>query len=166
MKKILSIAIIALSCITFSTQAQHKHTEESKATPSAVKGQVYGEKIPEKKVVKGKDFEGKLQGENPVRMQVKGTVTAVCKARGCWAKVDIGDGKEVFVKMKDYGFFLPLDAKGKEVLLSGEAFVETHSVEDLKEQAKYQKKTEEEINAITKTEDELRFTAHGITVLN
>ncbi len=166
MKKILSIAIIALSGFAFSAQAQHKHTEESKATPPAVKGQVYGENIPEKKVVKAKDIDKKLNGENPVKMQLKGTITAVCQARGCWATVDLGGGKEVFVKMKDYGFFLPTDAKGKEILLSGDAFIETHSVEELKERAEYQKKTEAEINAITKPEEELRFMAHGITVLN
>lgn len=166
MKKIISIAILALSSVAFSANAQHKHTEESAATPSAVKGQIYGENIPEKRLVAAKDLDKKLNGEVPVKMQVKGTVTAVCKARGCWATVDLGEGKEVFVKMKDYGFFLPMDAKGKEVLLSGDAFVETHSVEDLKEKAKYQKKSEAEINAIAKPEEELRFTAHGITVLN
>ncbi len=48
MKKFLSIAVFALSGLAFQAQAQHKHTEESKATPSAVKGQVYGENIEEK----------------------------------------------------------------------------------------------------------------------
>ncbi|OJV56034.1 MAG: hypothetical protein BGO31_18335 [Bacteroidetes bacterium 43-16] len=166
MKKFLSIAVFALSGLAFQAQAQHKHTEESKATPSAVKGQVYGEDIEEKNTVKGKDFDRQLKGENPVRMQVKGTVTGVCKARGCWATVDIGDGKELFVKMKDYGFFLPMDAKGKQVLLSGDAFVETHSVDDLREKARSQKKSEAEVEKITNPEDELRFTAHGITILN
>lgn len=166
MKKFLSIAAFALSGLAFQAQAQHKHTEESKATPSAVKGQVYGEDIEEKTLVKSKDFNRHLNGENPVKMQVKGTVTGVCKARGCWATVDIGDGKELFVKMKDYGFFLPMDAKGKQVLLSGDAFVETHSIDDLKEKAKSQKKSEAEINKINKPEEELRFTAHGITILN
>lgn len=166
MNKILGIGLLTLSCFAFQANAQHKHTEESKATPSAVKGQVYGENIAEKKLVTAKELDKKLNGETPVRMQLKGTVTAVCKARGCWATVDLGEGKEVFVKMKDYGFFLPMDAKGKQVLLSGDAFIETHSVEDLKEKATYQKKSEAEINAITKPEDELRFTAHGITVLN
>lgn len=166
MKKILSIAVFALSGLAFQAQAQHKHTEESKATPPAVKGQVYGEDIEEKNPVKSKDFNRRLNGENPVRMQVKGTVTNVCKARGCWATVDIGDGKELFVKMKDYGFFLPMDAKGKQVLLSGDAFVETHSIDELREKAKSQKKSEAEINKIDKPEEELRFTAHGITILN
>lgn len=166
MKKMISIAGLALITCVFSAQAQHKHTEESKATPPAVKGQVYGDDIPEKKLVSAKALDKKLNGEHPVKMQLKGTVTEVCKARGCWATVDLGDGKEVFVKMKDYGFFLPLDAKGKDVLLSGEAFVETHTVEELKEKAKGQKKSEAEINAISRPEEELRFTAQGITVLN
>jgi hypothetical protein len=166
MKKIFALLALSMALFTTSVQAQHQHTEESKATPSAVKGQVYGENIPEKKVVKGKDFVKKLDGENPVQMQVKGTVTGVCKARGCWITVDIGNDKEVFVKMKDYGFFMPMDAMGKEVLLSGEGFVETTSVEELKEKAKEKNKSEAEINAIKKPKENLRFTAHGITVLN
>lgn len=166
MKKIIALVAIAVAVFATNAQAQHKPTEESKATPSAVKGQVYGDNIPEKKVVKGKDFVKKLDGENPVQMQVKGTVTGVCKARGCWITVDLGNDKEVFVKMKDYGFFMPMDAMGKEVLLSGEGFVETISVEELRENAKAKKKTEEEIKAINKPKENLRFTAQGITVLN
>lgn len=166
MKKFLGILMISIAGFTYSASAQHKHTEESAATPPAVKGQVYGEDIAERKVVSASELEKNLKGEVPVRMQLKGTITAVCQARGCWATVDVGEGKEVFVKMKDYGFFLPTDASGKEVLLSGDAFVETHTVEALREKAKKQNKSQEEINAITEDEHQLRFTAYGITVLN
>jgi len=36
------------------------------------------------------------------------------------------------VRFKDYGFFMPLDASGKEVIVAGKAFVTEVSVADLK----------------------------------
>ncbi len=37
------------------------------------------------------------------------TVTEVCKAKGCWMKLQMEDGSKVMVKFKDYGFFMPKD---------------------------------------------------------
>ncbi|HRP90311.1 MAG TPA: DUF4920 domain-containing protein [Edaphocola sp.] len=173
MKKIIGISLCAVLFLSYATQAQDvdkepgcTKVEETTAIPSAKKGQVYGADIAAKNIVKSKDFKKQLHGENPVKMQVKGVVTSVCQARGCWAMVDLGDGNEVFVKMKDYNFFLPTDIKGKEILLSGQAFVDTHSVEELRDAARDQNKSDEEIEKINKPEEELRFTAFGVTVLN
>ena len=168
MRKVLSLCLIVVAGLfSNGSFAQEEHGPTSDVPiPSAVKGQVYGQDIPEKNVVSAKAYEKKLNGENPVKMQVKGTVTGVCKARGCWVTVDIGKGKEVFVKMKDYGFFMPMDAKGKTVLLSGDAFVETTSVAELRDQAKEDNQSAEEIAKIKSPEKDLKFTAYGITILD
>jgi len=158
MKKFFGI--ILLSAFTYTAAVA-----QGNITPAA-KGVVYGANIAEKKVVSGGDFEQKLKGETPVKMQVKGTVTSVCEKRGCWANVDLGDGKKVFVKMKDYAFFVPMDLVGKSVLLSGEAYQETTSVEELRHYAEDAKKSKEEIEAIKEPQVNNRFTAAGITVLN
>lgn len=152
--------ILLLSAVTYTAALA-----QGNITPAA-KGVVYGAKIAEKKVVSGSDFEQKLKGETPVKMQVKGTVTSVCEKRGCWANVDLGEGKTVFVKMKDYGFFVPMDLVGKSVLLSGEAYQESTSVEELRHYAEDAKRSKEEIEAITEPKVNNRFTAAGITVLN
>lgn len=158
MKKFFGI--ILLSALTYTgVQAQ------GNITPAA-KGVVYGASIAEKKVVSGNDFEQKLKGETPVKMQVKGKVTSVCEKRGCWANVDLGNGKTVFVKMKDYAFFVPMDLVGKSVLLSGEAYQESTSVEEQRHYAEDAKKSKEEIEAITEAKVNNRFTAAGITVLD
>ena len=51
---------------------------------------------------------------------VKGEVTAVCKAKGCWMTMA---GKKTTsrarVTFKDYAFFVPMDVKGKKVRLHG-----------------------------------------------
>ena len=45
---------------------------------------------------------------------VKAKVNAVCQVKGCWMTlVDDDPGDEIFVKFKDYGFFMPLDLSGE-----------------------------------------------------
>ena len=52
---------------------------------------------------------------------VKGEVTAVCKAKGCWMTM-AGEKttSRARVTFKDYAFFVPKDVKGKKVRLKGE----------------------------------------------
>lgn len=50
---------------------------------------------------------------------VSGTVEAVCQKKGCWMVVKDGD-KTARVMMKDHAFAVPIDARGKAVLVEGE----------------------------------------------
>ena len=63
---------------------------------------------------KAKDFAGK-------QVKVSACVTKVCKKKGCWFVMagNQGDGRYVRVKMKDYGFFVPLDCDGKNAVVEG-----------------------------------------------
>ncbi|HIA01444.1 MAG TPA: DUF4920 domain-containing protein [Myxococcales bacterium] len=63
---------------------------------------------------KAKDFAGK-------QVKVSARVTKVCKKKGCWFVMagNQGDGRYVRVKMKDYGFFVPLDCDGKNAVVEG-----------------------------------------------
>ena len=55
-------------------------------------------------------------GETPVK--VSGTVEAVCQKKGCWMVVK--DGTEsARVLMKDHGFAVPMDSRGKSVVVEG-----------------------------------------------
>ena len=56
------------------------------------------------------------------KQHFRGTVTEVCKAKGCWMKVALENGEETMVKFKDYGFFVPKDMAGKEVVINGHRF--------------------------------------------
>lgn len=96
-----------------------------------------------------------------ITTKMVGTITEVCPKKGCWMNLDMGDGKTVKVRFKDYGFFMPLDAKG-EVIINGKAFVSETSVEDLKHYAEDAKKSEEEIAAITEPEITFGFEADGV----
>jgi hypothetical protein len=105
------------------------------------------------------------EDESKTPVKIKGKVLDVCSKKGCWAKVQINDQETAFVKMKDYGFFLPLSAIGKTVVIDGEAYVETTSVEELKHYAEDAKKAQAEIDAIKEPGKQIRLTANGIRVV-
>lgn len=96
-----------------------------------------------------------------INSKFKGTIKEVCSKKGCWMTLDIGDDKEVMVRFKDYGFFMPLNAEG-EVVVNGKAFVKETSVEELRHYAEDAGKSEEEINAITEPKRTLAFEADGV----
>lgn len=61
-------------------------------------------------------FEGR-----PVR--IDGRIQDVCRKKGCWMVVTDGE-REVRVRFKDYGFFVPRDASGRRVIVEGQVEVE------------------------------------------
>jgi len=96
----------------------------------------------------------------PSKMMAK--VDEVCQSKGCWMKLDLEDGNQVMVRFKDYGFFMPKDIAGKEVIINGIAFVEEMSVDDQKHYAEDAGESEEKIAAITKPKKTYSFEADGV----
>jgi len=90
------------------------------------------------------------------------TVEDVCQAKGCWMKLNMPDGEQVMVKFKDYGFFVPKDIKGKEVIVNGIAFVNEMSVDEQKHYAEDGGATPEEIALITEPKKTFGFQADGV----
>ena len=108
-----------------------------------------------------------VAGEEPVDVKVTAKVLDVCPKKGCWISLEIPETKEtVFVKMKDYAFFVPLELIGKTIVIDGQAKKIKTSVAELKHYAEDAKKSKEEIDAITEPKEEIRFTANGIVVVN
>ena len=97
-------------------------------------------------------------------VKVEGKVESVCQAKGCWMNIVSEDpDKEVmFVKFKDYGFFMPKDIAGRTVIMRGSAFKEETSVDELRHLAEDAGKSKEEIEAITEPVVELKFMADGV----
>lgn len=110
-----------------------------------------------------KVYEG-LKVADTTLTQLSGKITEVCQAKGCWMKVDLSNGQEVFVKFKDYGFFVPLDSSDKAVVMNGKAFIEEMSVEEQKHYAEDEGVAKEEINKITQAKKTLRFEADGVLI--
>jgi hypothetical protein len=66
------------------------------------------------------------------------------------------------VKFKDYGFFMPLNSKGAEVIVHGKAFVSVESIEVLKHYAKDAGKSQAVIDSIVAPEVTYSFEANGV----
>lgn len=97
---------------------------------------------------------------------VQATVTEVCPKKGCWMRLKSTNDETVFVKMKDYAFFVPQSMVGKQVLIHGNVNKKTTSVKELQHYAEDAKKSQAEIEAITEAKTEYRILANGIKVTN
>ncbi|MEM6395798.1 MAG: DUF4920 domain-containing protein [Bacteroidota bacterium] len=95
---------------------------------------------------------------------VRAEVSDVCKKKGCW--MSLGDEGDVFVRFKDYGFFVPTDIPGREVVAEGKAYYQVTSVEELRHYAEDDGQTPEEIARIIEPERELRFLATGVLLFD
>lgn len=115
-------------------------------------------------IIEVSDLFEDLMVSDSLHVQLKGTIAEVCQARGCWMNVNLMDGGKVFVKFKDYGFFVPMDSAGKEVILDGMAFVEEMSVKDQQHYAKDKGATEQEAAKITAPKRTFRFEAAGVRI--
>lgn len=111
----------------------------------------------------GKVYED-LKVADTTNAQITGKIKEVCQAKGCWMKVDLASGDEVFVKFKDYGFFVPTDAADKTVVMNGQAFVEEMSVDEQKHYAEDKGASKADIDKITKPKKTLRFEADGVLI--
>lgn len=110
----------------------------------------------------------RLQSSDSLEAKVKGTVEAVCQAKGCWMTiVSTGpDQPKMMVKFKDYGFFVPKNIAGRQVVMQGVAYREVTSVDELRHYAEDAGKSPEEIKAITQPKEELKFMASGVLLLD
>lgn len=105
-----------------------------------------------------------IKGNDTIKTTFKAKVVEVCQMKGCWMKVDLGNEQTAMVRFKDYGFFMPKDLAGKEVIIEGGAFVEHMSVEDRQHYAEDAGSSVEEIEAITEPEITYSFEATGVEI--
>lgn len=95
---------------------------------------------------------------------VLGEIIDVCPKKGCWMNVKVNTDT-VFVKFKDYGFFVPKSGiEGKQVLMSGKIFRDTITVERLKHYAEDAKKSKDEIELITAPEYKINMIANAVAI--
>ncbi len=105
-----------------------------------------------------------LKKGDTIVVQFESNIKAVCKKKGCWMKMELAGDDESFVKFKDYGFFVPLNADNSTAIVNGKAFVDVVSVDELRHYAKDGGKSAAEIAKITKPEVTYSFTADGVYI--
>ncbi|MEO6316883.1 MAG: DUF4920 domain-containing protein [Chitinophagaceae bacterium] len=154
MKNICFIAMLLVSTLLATAQDP----------AAAVTGVTYGDGTTAEGAVPVSKIESNMK-DGKFTGKTTGKVLSVCQEKGCWMKVEKPGGEAMMVKFKDYGFFMPKDIVGKEVVLDGGAAVKETSVKQLKHYAGDAGKSKEEISKITTPKKELIFTAKGVLVL-
>lgn len=128
-------------------------------------GDTFGEKINAKGITSLAQVSKDLAKKDSIETKISGKVLASCPKKGCWMEVELEDKSKMFVKFKDYAFFVPMDIVGKSIVLDGIAFNKTTSVAELQHYAKDAKKSQAEIDAIKEPQKQLRFLADGVLVI-
>ncbi len=127
----------------------------------------FGASFEAKEVLSYDELLNKMDANDSLKVVVQGKVEAVCQAKGCWMNISSPSaGEEMVVKFKDYGFFVPKDISGREVVLQGKAFREITPVDELRHLAEDAGKSADEIAAITEPVVELKFMADGVRLLS
>lgn len=160
--------IIASSCLLVACSQSPK--SESQATGNAEQtvaaktdsAKYYGEAITPDSAITIEEMRKLMGDKKEMAAKVTAPIQAVCKKKGCWMELAAADGSTMRVTFKDYGFFVPTDADGKTATIQGLAKVEETSVADLKEYAKDDGQSKEQIAAIKEPKKELVFEATGV----
>jgi hypothetical protein len=129
----------------------------------ASKGVTYGAGTSSDGAIPVNELAGKMN-TGAFTGKVSGKVTEVCQEKGCWMKLEKGNGESLMVKFKDYGFFMPKDIVGREVVIDGEAVSKEVSVKQLRHYAEDAGKSKEEIEKIKAPKKETQFIAKGVLV--
>lgn len=165
MRILLSFLLLAAlySCNTNSS-AQAEQVTETETEMQDRAGEVFGAEENFSNAMDLAELEMKLSKSDTLEnVSVQGEVTSVCQAKGCW--MTIAGRDDMMVKFKDYGFFMPKDIDGRDVIMHGKAYYQITPLDELRHYAEDAGKSAEEIAAITETKKELRFLASGVLLL-
>ena len=156
--------ILSLSIVACKNNKEEKEVEQKETLSMDYNS--FGDQITAKDYLSSAEAlnkYGALKSGDTINLKFASSIQEVCSKKGCWMKLPAGEGEEtIMVRFKDYGFFMPLDANGKEVIVEGKAFVTEVSVADLKHYAEDAGKSAEEIKKITEPKMELAFEANGV----
>ena len=160
MKNTISLLV---ACFLFTTAGFAQTNKKAKLNASDYA--LFGEKFTLDKVITEKEMLKKykaLKKGDTITVKFTSNIKSVCKKKGCWMNLDLSNDQKAFVKFKDYGFFVPLNADGSDAVVSGKAYVEIVSVDELRHYAKDAGKSQAEINKIKKPEVTYAFMADGV----
>lgn len=151
------VVMLTFLSISFCALAQEP-------TPAA-KGVQYGKGTSPESAISINALAAQMK-ENGFTGKITGTVTEVCQEKGCWMKIERENNKPMMVKFKDYGFFMPKNIVGKQVVIEGTATEKEISVEQLRHYAEDAGKSKKEIQKIKKPQKDIQFTANGVMVVS
>ena len=162
MKYFISLSIIVFSMISCNTKdkTEGNSTDSTKVDSLTI----FGDTINEEGAINGDSLAKIMNSTDSAEVKFITQIVEVCQKKGCWMDVQFPEGNLMTVKFKDYGFFVPKDAAGKTVVMSGMIRKEIESVEWLKHKAEDAGKSKEEVTAITQPDTSYTFEATGVII--
>ncbi|MBD2716900.1 DUF4920 domain-containing protein [Microvirga sp. STR05] len=162
---VFAAALLSLAACQSSPATETAATDKpATETPVLLTGKTYGAAVNSEGAKPLSELNQVLGTQDSAQVKLIGKADAVCQAKGCWMTMKTPDGREMRVRFKDYAFFVPKDIAGKTVVINGWAHREEVPVSDLQHYAKDAGKSEKEIAAITKPEQQLNFEADGVLI--
>ena len=129
----------------------------------SAESEVYGGELKALPLATVVGIEAKPDAWKGKTVQLRGKIDKVCAKKGCW--MTLGGGKEpVRVGFKDYLFFVPLDAAGREVAVEGIVDVRVETEAERRHYAEDAKKSKEEIEAIKGDKVVVSFVADAVQI--
>lgn len=163
----LSALMIMLSSCSTGTEKSTGHggmksqSQDSSAAPSSGN---FGETVTPGEATDISDLQKLFTTSDTVSAKIAGHIISSCRHSGCWMNLEMGEGKTMHVTFADEAFTIPLDAAGKQAVITGKAIREMIPVETLKNYARDDGKSESEIVAITEPEYVYEFVADGVLI--
>jgi hypothetical protein len=153
------VSVTVVGCNTQNTEEEQ--TEE--AVEQTVEGRYGDTTWSEDEVFDVQSFNFLLGDRDSLDAVLAGQISSACQTKGCWMRLDV-EGMDVRVKFKDYGFFVPMNSAGHDAIVKGRFYVDSVSVDQLKEYARDAKKSQEDIDAITDFDYSYSFIADGVII--
>ena len=163
MKSFNNLLVVFASLATFI--CTDLEAQDEQITDSNTSWQQFGEEFEPNDVQSAqmaKVTYEELEESESVELQLNATVSSVCQVKGCWMVLDLADGEQTRVTFKDYGFFVPTDITGKEVIVRGYASTQEISETDQRHYAKDAGLPAEEIRAIKGAKKAYSLVADGV----
>lgn len=164
----MMMVLTALIACQNNSANQDMAAEETSVDSTAQDTVHFGEVVEQDGAVSFEEMLTQLEGKDSIEVKVTGMVDAVCQTKGCWMNISSATPglDTMFVKFKDYGFFVPKNIAGRTVVMQGTVYREVTSVDELRHYAEDEGKSPEEIAMITEPREELKFMANGVLLLN
>ncbi|WP_055435875.1 DUF4920 domain-containing protein [Lacinutrix algicola] len=166
MRKVVLALAVVFSIVACKEAKKEEAVEVAKEM--AVNYKSFGEEIIADDAIAAKSmaehYKAMKVGDS-INTKMIAKVDEVCQAKGCWMKLDLDNGEQVMVKFKDYGFFMPKNISGQEVIINGKAYVNEVPVEELRHYAEDAGKSTEEIALIKESKKTYSFEADGVLLV-
>lgn len=157
---IFSILFIGTACKENAENVVSQNVQQEEITYTSIGNEISADNAKSTSSM-SETFRSMAVGDT-INTKMIGKVDEVCQNKGCWMKINLEDGDQVMVKFKDYGFFMPKDIAGRDVVLNGKAFINEVPVDEQRHYAEDAGKSAEEIAAITEPKVTYSFEADGV----